>query len=100
MKPEVRGKMMVVFLVSLLAFGFGTGTAIIFGVSKGGSILDQQGDLIKQPPLNIRSPNPNNRPTEYSYNIQLPDLGNDQEDGNPSTPSNPTENSSNTTPNI
>lgn len=31
MKPETRGKMMVAMLVSLLAFGCGTGTVLITG---------------------------------------------------------------------
>ncbi|HOI71149.1 MAG TPA: hypothetical protein PLC38_02560 [Methanobacterium sp.] len=31
MKPEVQGKLMVAMLVSVVAFGFGTGTVLITG---------------------------------------------------------------------
>lgn len=85
MKPELQGKLMIAMLISIMAFGFGTGTVFITGMYQ---TLDptttpnnttQQSDL----PV-IQNYNPNNNVNTNSSRTP----------SNPSTPSTPTNSSS------
>jgi len=99
MKSEVKGKMIVIFLIFLLVFGFGSRIIKIFSISKDVWISRKTSlsnlHFILFLILIIRF-------TKYFYNIKFLNLGNNQVDNNFFIPSNliGTKNSSNITPNL
>lgn len=86
MKPETQGKLMVAMLVSLLAFGFGTGTILLTGQYQTSNPTTSF-NTTKQSDLPV-IPNSNQNKVDTTT-PSTPSTSN-----NPSTPSTPTDSDS------
>ncbi len=76
MKPELQGKLMVAMLVSVLAFGFGTGTILVTGQYQALNTTTFDTNTPDLPPIYTNTNNMNTGNTSGSSNT-------------PSTPSTP-----------
>ncbi|MBM4240712.1 MAG: hypothetical protein FJ150_03480 [Euryarchaeota archaeon] len=61
MNPDTEAKIMVAFVISLIAFGFGTSASILVGISQNSSLSNLQFNLtVPEFPQYTLTPNPTN----------------------------------------
>ena len=102
MNPETQGKLMVAMLVSILAFGTGTGTVLVTGLNHNQNALNfinntKQSELPVIPNMNQNRQNIYDQNTEQ--NDQFTGETNGQSNGqtNTNNNNNPSNNNNNTT---
>ena len=101
MNPETQGKLMVAMLISILAFGLGTGTVLVTGLNNNQNTLNTM-NTTKQSELpiifntnqidNLNSSNNQNT----AQNDETPTGGNSEQNNGQSTNNNPPSNNNTT----